>query len=86
MAPTSIQVWGDVTISGTTTNWSDNSTVPSTAVTGDITCSATGTDPHCSGSNYVAGDGYNGAHLWASDPAGREFASFYAFYTVTIVP
>lgn len=98
LAPTSIQAYGasPVTVAtSTVTNgktvtgtaiirlaWSDNATVLSSARTGDITCSpATKSDAHCNAGNFVAG-GVNGFHLWASDPAGREFASFFATYSV----
>lgn len=79
LAPTSIQVYGG---GG---SFNDRTGVASTARTGDIACSAaSNADTHCSGSNYAAGSRLSGAHLWASDAAGREFAHFYAFYVVTI--
>lgn len=87
LAPTSIQVYGSapaVAPSTTRVGFNDKTGVASTARTGDITCSAGTGDTHCSGANYATGDALGGAHLWANDAAGREFAHFYAFGTVTI--
>jgi hypothetical protein len=87
LAPTSLQVWGGPTASGTTlSSFSDNASVASTARTGDISCSAaSAADKHCSSTgNFATGTGLNGAHLWASDASGRDFAHFYPFYTVTM--
>lgn len=77
LAPTSIQIYGP--------GFNDRATVASTARTGNIFCSkASNADTHCdSAGNYAASGRFNGAHLYAIDPAGREFAHFYAFYTIT---
>jgi len=84
LAPTSIEVWGGATVSGIKISFNDQAPVASTARTGDISCSAASSkDTHCNAGNYVAG-GLSDAHLWASDPLGREFSSHYAFYTITI--
>jgi len=84
LAPTSIEVWGGATVSGTKISFNDQASVASTARTGDIGCSAaTSKDTHCSAGNYVPG-GLSDAHLWASDSFGREFTNHYAFYTITI--
>jgi hypothetical protein len=84
LAPTSIQVYGGATVAGKSISFNDKASVASTSRTGDIPCSpASAADTHCSAGNYVPG-GFSGAHLWASDAAGREFASFYTIYTVTI--
>ena len=78
LAPSSIQIYGP--------GFNDRTGVASTARTGKIFCSkASNTDTHCdSAGNYTAGGRLNGAHLYAIDPIGREFAHFYAFYAVTI--
>lgn len=52
-------------------------------------CSPSGAgDNHCTDSpvtgSYAAGAYVNSMHLWARDNAGREFASFYAFYKLNI--
>lgn len=52
-------------------------------------CSPSGAgDNHCSSTpvpgSYAAGAYVNSLHLWARDNAGREFASFYAFYRLQI--
>ena len=79
LGPTSIQVYGNAGA------FNDKVTVASTARTGDIVCSAaSASDTHCSAGNYAANSRLVGAHLWASDAVGREFAHFYAFYAVTI--
>jgi hypothetical protein len=93
LEPTSIQVYGKgpsyvpkgKTVA-TRDNFNDKTGVKSTARTGTITCSAGANESpsHCNGSNYVADDRFNGVHLWAQDAAGRDFAHFYAIYTVAI--
>ena len=85
LAPTSIQIWGGATVSGKFISFNDSAGVASSSRTGDIYCSAaSASDTHCDSSgNYVPG-GFNSAHLWALDAWGRQFASFYAIYTVTI--
>jgi len=88
LAPTSIQMYGNYVTSPTTRSpFNDKTGVKSTDRSGTIACSAGTGDTHCDGAgNYAASDHFTGAHLWAQDPAGRDFAHFYAFYTVTIVP
>jgi hypothetical protein len=90
LEPTSIQVYGNYLPTGATTRspFNDKLGVKSTARTGTITCSSGGSgDTHCdSTGKYVATDRFNGVHLWAKDATGRDFAHFYAIYTVTIVP
>jgi len=88
LAPTSIQVYGTaapVAPSTTRPSFNDKTGVASTARTGNIFCSAASTnDKHCDAAgNFATGDSLNGAHLWANDAAGREFASFYAIYAIT---
>jgi hypothetical protein len=85
LAPTSIEVWGGATVSGIKISFNDQTSVASTARTGNITCSAaTSNDKHCDAAgNYVPG-GFGDAHLWASDRYGREFSSHYSYYTITI--
>ena len=92
LAPTSIQIFGGVPIAATSTtpattaSFNDNAPVASSARTGNIACSkASAGDQHCdSAGNFATGSFINGAHLWANDAAGREFAHFYAIYTVTV--
>lgn len=84
LPPTSIQIWGNYVYSATTYRFNDASTVGSTARTGSVQCSPTGaSDHHCvgaAGTAYVTPTLLNGAHLWARDPGGREYTSFYAMY------
>jgi len=89
LEPTSIQVYGNyVSAPSTRSSFNDKIGVKSSARTGTISCSSGGSnDTHCdSAGKYVATDRFNGVHLWAQDSAGRDFAHFYAIYTVTIVP
>lgn len=91
LEPTSIQVYGNY-LTPTQTNpnarsgFNDKIGVKSTERTGTISCSSGGTgDTHCdTAGKYVATDRFNGVHLWAQDPTGRDFAHFYAIYTITI--
>lgn len=88
LAPTNLQVYGSaapVAPSTTRPGFNDRTGVASTARTGNIACSTgSADDKHCdSAGNFATGDSLNGAHLWASDAAGREFAHFYAFYAIT---
>jgi hypothetical protein len=89
LEPTSIQVYGNyVSAPSTRSAFNDKTGVKSSDRTGTISCSSGGSkDTHCdSAGKYVATDRFNGMHLWAQDSAGRDFAHFYAVYTVTIVP
>jgi hypothetical protein len=81
IAPNLIRIW-----SGGSATFNDQLSVASTARTGDIACSkASANDAHCDAAgNFVATDRLSGADLVAEDAAGRQFASFYAFYKVTI--
>ena len=85
LAPTGITVWGGATVSGNFISFNDSASAASSSRSGAIYCSAaSASDTHCdSAGNYVPG-GLNGAHLWAEDANGRDFASFYAIYTITI--
>jgi hypothetical protein len=85
LAPTSIQLYGSATVAGKTFGFNDKASVASTARTGEIACSpASSLDLHCTADGHFVPGRINGAHLWASDALGREFAHFYAIYTVTI--
>jgi len=89
LEPTSVQVYGNyVSAPSTRSSFNDKTGVKSSARTATITCSSGGSnDTHCdSAGKYVATDRFNGMHLWAEDATGRDFAHFYAVYTVTIVP
>jgi len=81
LPPTKIQIWGvfnDGTHSG---SFNDSANVGSTARTGNIGCSSSGaSDYHCQSGLFTTTTLLNGAHLWARDTSGREFASFYAMY------
>lgn len=91
LPPTGLRVWGF--ISGNTANgFSDSLTVGSTLRTAAVPCvKKTAADAHCTGtvvnvaSNYASGSQLNGLHLFARDPAGREFAHFYATYSIGAV-
>jgi len=85
LAPTNITVWGGHVVAGTIIGFNDGATVASTARTGSISCSpASAADTHCDTSGSYVPGGFSGEHLQATDPVGREFASFYAFYTITV--
>lgn len=80
LPPTALQVWGTYSSGGFT----DSVGVGSTARTGTILCTNLGvSDTHCTNATpaaYVSSAIVNGGHLWARDPAGRDFATFYAMY------
>jgi hypothetical protein len=84
LPPTSLTVWGF----GGGKGFNDSLTVGSTVRTATIPCvNKSATDGHCTGgvnvaSSYVAGRQLNGLHLFARDPVGREFAHFYATYSI----
>lgn len=80
-APTSIQLLGSAnSIPFTTT-----ATVAPGSFTRDIVCTAaSAADTHCTAGNYGAGGWLVGIQLLASSPTGREFATYYPIYTVTI--
>lgn len=87
LEPTSIQVYGNyVSAPLTRSPFNDKKAVKSSDRTGTIACSSGGSgDTHCdSAGKYAASVRFNGMHLWAQDAAGRDFAHFYAVYTVTI--
>jgi hypothetical protein len=80
LPPTSLQVWGRYSGGGFT----DSTSVGSTERAASISCSPSGSaDLHCSagaGSPYVSDAYLVGAHLWARDLGGREYASYFATY------
>jgi hypothetical protein len=81
LAPTQIRLWGRL-VADKTKNFDDAASVSSIARSGIINCvPASGTDMHCDGNGkFAAGMEATGVHLWARNPAGREFAHYYAFY------
>jgi hypothetical protein len=86
LAPFSIAVWGN-TSGGA--GFNDSLRVGSTVRSATIPCvKKSGSDAHCTGtvvnapSTYAAGTTLNGIHLLAGDHAGREFAHFFATYTI----
>lgn len=79
LPPTSLTIWGGYT----TGSFTDSATVGSTARTGSVLCTSTGgADTHCSGGSFAPTVTVNGLHLWARDPQGRDYASFYAMYSL----
>jgi hypothetical protein len=85
LPPTSLKIWGrysaTANFSTSSISFSDDSTVASTARSGNVSCvNAAGGDAHCSSNAFVNPTRINGIHLWARDVRGREFASFYALY------
>jgi hypothetical protein len=72
------------------TNFNDGQPVGSTLRTSTISCANGAVDvndmgeKHCavSGPGYLASARQSGLHLWARDPSGREYAHFYASYTL----
>lgn len=92
LEPTQIKIFGRGPVIAPATKgaaFDDSATVASSARTGAIYCSPQSpSDAHCTTANgvtsFASGSIASGLHLWARDPAGREFAHFYAFYTVTM--
>lgn len=81
LPPTRLMVWGGYT--GGSGSFTDSIAVGSSARTGNIPCTSTGgTDTHCTAGNFAASVKINSSHLWARDPQGREYASFYAMYSL----
>lgn len=88
LPPTSITLFG--TQSGV--RFTDSLTVSSTARSATVPCSRqSGSDTHCHdngngtfGPGFAAGATLNGLHLFARDPAGREYANFYAMYQLVL--
>jgi hypothetical protein len=82
LPPTSVQIFGQYP---TAKSFTDSVVINSTARSGVVQCApASGADLHCvgnvTGGAYVANTLGTGLHLWARDPAGREYANFYALY------
>jgi hypothetical protein len=89
LAPISVQVWGGTVTGGVySATFSDTLAVGSTLRTATVPCvRKSAGDTHCTGavnvaSSYAAGIQLNGMHLFARDPDGREYAHFYATYTI----
>ena len=88
LPPTSITLFG--TLSGV--RFTDSLTVGSTARSATVPCSRqSGSDTHCHsngdgtyGPGFADGATLNGLHLFARDPAGREYANFYAMYQLAL--
>lgn len=81
LPPTQIQMWGTYNDGTHTGGFNDATSVGSSTRTGNITCSSTGvSDYHCASGAFTTSTWINGAHLWARDISGREYASFYAMY------
>jgi hypothetical protein len=85
LAPTSLAVWGFRSGAG----FNDSSIVGTAARMGTVRCvKKTAADAHCTGttvgqpSDYASGSQLNGLHLFGRDPAGREYAHFYATYLI----
>jgi len=87
LPPTQLTVWGFNTANGAQFNDSQN--VGSTRRAATVLCvKKSALDVHCTGttvggaSNYVSTARINGMHLFARDAAGREYAHFYATYSI----
>jgi hypothetical protein len=79
LPPTSLTVWGVYTGG----SFTDSLALGSTARTGNIPCTSTGGgDTHCTAGAFSASVKINSSHLWARDPQGRDYASFYAMYSL----
>ena len=87
IAPTFIGLFGSVPNTAPSTGFSgfnDSARVGSTLRSGSISCfSQSSTDKHCTAGNYASTSRINGIHLIGVEPTGREFAHFYATYTIT---
>ena len=86
LPPTTVTLFGGATVATKAISFNDSASVASTARTASIACSkASATDVHCdSAGNFVAG-ALNGVTLEATDPTGRIFASFFAFYNFAVI-
>ena len=89
LAPTSIKDFGFITLNSVTNAFSESAIVGSTTRTGTIACTKSSLlDAHCTGSvvnapsMYATGARINGLHLFARDSTGREYAHFYATYSI----
>lgn len=79
LPPTSMQLWGRYGPGNI--GFNDSVAVASTASSGSIACSnQTSSDVHCVAGAYESSSTLQGMHLWAKDPTGREYTSFYATY------
>ena len=81
LPPTSITLYGK---NSSKVNFADAQSVGSTKRSSTITCANGSGENHCvaGGTGYTVGAFMTGLHLWARDPSGREYASFYATYNL----
>lgn len=81
LAPTQIKLFGRL-IADKSKIFDDSANVGSNARAGAIYCApASPSDTHCDANgNFASGREATGLHLWARDPASREFGHHYAFY------
>lgn len=86
IAPTTIGIFGnypDPMPATTRSGFNDSRRVGSTIRSGTVACvTKDSADFHCSGGNFISGTRINGVHLVGTEPTGREFAHFYATYTI----
>jgi hypothetical protein len=81
LAPTQIQAFGGATVKGVSIKFNDSAAVASSATTGTIACS--GAD-HCTADGHFLPGGIGGVHLWATTPAGQQFAHYYSVSNIVI--
>jgi hypothetical protein len=94
LPPTSVTLYGSLydTNGVRLQGFNDSISFGSTARQSPLTpCASTGSgDLHCSNTpvagSYAAGTYVTGLHLWARESSGREFASFYAMYPLSLSP
>jgi hypothetical protein len=86
LPPTSITFFGR---SPTGVAFTDSVSMLSTARQATVSCSVQGGgDDHCfnGGPGFAAGSSLSGLHLFARDAGGREYANFYALYSLAPAP
>ena len=86
LPPTQIKLFGkagpNADGGGTKLNFNDGQSVSSTHRSTTIACVNGTGETHCGSVGYTAKAIMTGLHLWARDPSGREYANFYAGYTL----
>ena len=86
LPPTSVTLYGKgpADVNDKRASFADAQSVGSTKRSSKITCANGSGENHCvaGGTGYTVGAFMTGLHLWARDPSGREYASFYATYNL----
>jgi hypothetical protein len=86
LPPTGVTLFGSTRVNDASLNtdprvqFNDSITVGSTVRTASIACANGNGELHCAPPGYKAYSRMSGLHLWARDPAGNDFAHFYAGY------